>query len=149
MYDYQRTSETTSSRVIYLGTIRRRRSTHFDRRRFTALLLAGMLSLTIWLIVVITIVPARLPSYLAFFLPLWLGLTTISAALYYRVQARNPSFGVQLFAVSVRRGALIASVIVFNLVLLAVRHWDPLVAVIVIAVVVIAEVVMIRLRSST
>jgi hypothetical protein len=79
------------------------------------------------MIVVFTVPPARLLTYLAFFAPLWIALASSSAIGAYAIVWRLGN--VPDLPSCSRRGALLATFSVANLGLLATHHWSPLILV--------------------
>jgi hypothetical protein len=125
-------------RIIHLGDVRRRPTSRRrapDRHYLAALTVVTLVAWVAWLAVVVSLPPARLLSYLAFFAPLWLALATSGAILAYTVEWRRG--GWPGLIPCGRRGALGASVIVLNLACKAASHWSPgLLAISVVAAVV-------------
>lgn len=117
---------TEDGRIIYLGDVRRRRT---SRRRqqpvghyLAALTLIALASWAVWLTVVLTLQPARLLTYVAFFLPLASALTTTGAIALYFAELRMrrlPALGTEL-----RRGLLFGLIVVMNLGFMAGHHWS-------------------------
>src|SRR5947209_7242504 len=106
-------------RIIYLGDVRRRRRTTsarlHDHQYLVAVTLVALVGWALFLTVALTVPPSKLLTYVAFFLPLWIGLSG-TAYLFFT--------GMDL-GTSVRRGCLLASFTVVNLAALAGHHWSP------------------------
>lgn len=117
------------ARIIYLGDVRRRRAARQrqqpDRHYLAAFALVAGVSWAIWLNVVFSLHPARLLTYLAFFIPLSVALATTSAIGIHLVESRAGHLpGLRQ---SLRRGILVAGVIVANMAFLAASRWSVLV----------------------
>src|SRR4029077_2220945 len=73
-------------RIIYLGDVRRRRSSRGrvpDRQYLAVIGLTGIACWGLWIAVVTSVQPVKLLTYLAFFIPLALALAaTFTLALY-------------------------------------------------------------------
>lgn len=117
------------ARIIYLGEVRRRRasrSTAPARQYLAVLGLIALVSWALWLSVLLALQPARLLTYLAFFIPLWVALaSTLTIALYTFEWRRG------LLARLSRcgaRSAVLATVLVVNLALQAAHRWSVIVA---------------------
>jgi hypothetical protein len=124
-----RSSEDDSARIIYLGDVRRRKTARQrkqpDHHYLAALGLIALVSWAIWLDVVFSLHPARLLSYLAFFVPFAAAIATTSAIALHIGETRAGRFpGLRQ---SVRRGVLIAGVVVANMAFLAAGRWSVLV----------------------
>jgi hypothetical protein len=124
----QHDSRAEDGRIIYLGDVRRRRlkRRHSPDRHYVAVLavLAGA-SWLIWATVVLSLAPARLLTYLAFFGPLGVALAATGALLAYAIESKLGWYPSLL--VCGRRGVLFAALVVINLALLAGRAWSPLI----------------------
>ena len=118
-----------SGRIIYLGDVRRRRGSRRqepDTHYLAALVLVAVACLAIWAAVLLTLQPARLLTYLAFFVPLGIALAALATIGVYALEWRRglfPSLGR-----CARRGSLISAVIVANLAVRAGHRWTVLVA---------------------
>jgi hypothetical protein len=87
----------------------------------------------VWVTVLFSLEPARLLTYLAFFAPLGIALTATASLAAYGLEWRRgkqPSL-----RVSVRRGALVGSLIIANLAFQAAHHWSIVVGVLSVLVV--------------
>ncbi|HZT96210.1 MAG TPA: hypothetical protein VFB34_05170 [Chloroflexota bacterium] len=106
-------------------------------RELALLLGGGLVTLAVWVVVLLTLSPARLLTYLAFFVPLWLAVTGLggAASLWLRTHQGAGSPGGN-FSV-IRRPAMVATFLVTNLALLAGHHWS-LVWLVVLSVVLLA-----------
>ncbi|HEV3310016.1 MAG TPA: hypothetical protein VG815_05825 [Chloroflexota bacterium] len=104
----------------------------FEGHRFAAMLALGAVSFAVWLGVLFWVPPHRLLTYLAFFVPFWLAVASVGAAIVYMTVARRPDAHARALSNSVRRGALIASVTVALLTLLAGRHLTAVTFIIVV-----------------
>lgn len=98
----------------------------FDPRRFVALVVLGSVAFAVWLGVIFTVPPHRLLTYLAFLVPFWIAVAAFTAALFYRFFAGRQNAGELVLTSSVSGGAIVASVAVINLSLLASHKWSPL-----------------------
>jgi hypothetical protein len=79
----------------------------------------------VWLTVVFSLQPARLLTYLAFFLPLSVALTASATIGLYALEwrmGRLPRLRAEL-----RRGALLSGAVIANLAFLAAHRWSLLV----------------------
>jgi hypothetical protein len=122
-------SDGDDGRIIYLGDVRRRRTSRGRQQPvghyLAALGLIALASWAVWLTVVFTLEPARLLTYVAFLLPLACALTTTAGIVLYLTElriGRVPSLGAEL-----RRGLLFALIIVMNLAFMAGHRWSVLV----------------------
>lgn len=95
----------------------------YEPRRFAALIVVGVITLALWLAVVVSLAPARLLTYVAFFVPLWASVTAFSSAAIYRIIGADGVPRPHLLRASVRRGALFAALVVANLGLVAGNRW--------------------------
>jgi len=114
-----------SDRIISLGDVRRRRAARSrapDRHYLAALALVAATAWVCWLVVLLTIPPARLLTYLAFFAPLWIAVSASGAMAAYGVLWRRDSY--PSLGVCARRAALAATVLVVNLAILAGHRWN-------------------------
>jgi hypothetical protein len=122
---HHRYSAKDSGRIIYLGDVRRRRAAARrqapDRYYLLGLLLLALAGWALWLTVFLAVPPARLLTYAAFCASLWIALGSTAAIAAYGIEWRLGHF--PLLSVCLRRGALVASVVVLNLALLAAHHW--------------------------
>jgi hypothetical protein len=122
--------DTDSGRIIYLGNVRRRRSARRrqapDRHYLALTGVIGIAAWAVWATVLLTLPPARLLTYLAFFTPMFVGMAAVGALASYAVDWRR-GFYPSLRA-SLRRGVLAAAVVVANLAFLAAHRWTPLFA---------------------
>lgn len=128
-----------SGRIIYLGEVRRRRKAGRapDRHYLAALVLVAAAGWAAWAIVLLDITPARLLTYVAFLLPLWVALTATGALTAYALEWRLDR--VPSLVASTRRGATLATFVVANLGALAARHWSLVVAGVLLLVAVTGE----------
>jgi hypothetical protein len=109
----------------------------------------AVLAWTAWVIVLVEIAPARLLTYLAFFMPLTVALTATATVAAYAVEWRagRP----HSLIVCGRRGTLVAAVVILNLAILAAHRWSLAVGGITVAAAVLAELAFIqrdRMRRS-
>jgi hypothetical protein len=114
-----------SGRIIYLGDVRRRRS---SRRRQTPdhhyVLVLGLVAIAawiVWLSVFLTLPPARLLTYLAFFAPLFVAVAGSCTVIAYAIDWRRGYY--PSLRECLRRGTLAAAVVVVNLAAMAAHHW--------------------------
>lgn len=119
------TSHDDTDRIIYIGDVRRRRQGKRrapDRHYLAAVAGIAVAGWAVWAIVLLTLAPARLLTYLAFFAPLAVALAATSALAIYAAEWRSgrlPSL-----RASIRRGTLVALLIVASLALQASHHWS-------------------------
>jgi hypothetical protein len=119
------TAHDDTDRIIYIGDVRRRRQGKRrapDRHYLAAVAAVSVAAWAIWVVVLLTLAPSRLLTYLAFFVPLGLALAATSALAIYGAEWRSgrlPSL-----TDSIRRGILVALLIVANLALQASHHWS-------------------------
>ena len=121
-------------RIIYLGDVRRRRTSRRlapDRHYLGAVALVALAGWAVWLTVLFTLSPAKLLTYVAFFLPLAVALAATGTLLAYGVDLRTARFP-SLQRAS-RRGVLMAAAIVANLGFVAAHGWTPIAAVVSVA----------------
>ncbi|HEX6506716.1 MAG TPA: hypothetical protein VF221_03700 [Chloroflexota bacterium] len=119
-----------SGRIIYLGDVRRRRGSRRqspDRHYLAALAVIALAAWAAWAIVLLTLPPSKLLTYLAFFAPLSLAVGATGALAAYLVAFRRT--GDDSLVAAVRRGVLLAAVVVVNLACLAAHHWSVYVGV--------------------
>ena len=113
-----------SGRIIYLGDVRRRKGAKRqspDRYYLAALGLIALAGWAAWGVVMFSLSPSRLLSYLAFLTPLGIGLFASSTLLAYAVEYRRHHYARLLDAG--RQGTLVTAVVLLNLSLLAAHHW--------------------------
>lgn len=125
----QQTPERTD-RIIYLGEVRRRRALRTrapDHHYLASLLVVAAVAWAVWLVVFLTVAPAKLLTYLAFLAPLWLAIVATGAILTYGVEWQRGF--VPSLPGSIRRGAWLASLVVANAALRFAHHWGWPVAV--------------------
>lgn len=119
------TSHDDTDRIIYIGDVRRRRQGKRrapDRHYLAVLAVIAVAAWAAWVTILLTLAPARLLTYLAFFAPLGVALAATAALVIYAAEwraGRFPSLGA-----SVRRGVLVGLLIVVNLALQASHHWS-------------------------
>lgn len=120
-----------SGRIIYLGDVRRRRAARNrapDRHYLAGLLLVAAIGWLAWAMVLFTVPPSRLLTYVAFFSPFAVAVAATGAMVSYAIEWRigfAPSLGV-----AIRRGVLSAAVLTANLGLAAAHAWKPTIIVI-------------------
>jgi hypothetical protein len=134
-----------SESIIYLGDVRKRRRSRArapDRHYLAALAVVGAVSWTAWLLVATNLAPARLLTYIAFFLPLTASIFATATLLSYAAERRLRRF--PSLTASARRGALTAALITVNLALQAAHEWNPLIALATVAVVLAANLLVER-----
>ena len=133
-----------TDRIIYLGDVRRRRARHRrgpDRHYLGALSLVAALAWAGWLAVLFTLPPARLLTFTAFFLPLWLALTATGSIAAYAVEWRRGTLpGLRACTA---HGIALATFIVLNLALQAAHRWTLLFAAISLLAAVAADLVLV------
>lgn len=118
-------SHDDTDRIIYIGDVRRRRQGKRrapDRHYLAAVAAVGVAAWAIWAVVLLTLAPARLLTYLAFFVPLGVALAATTALAIYGVEWRSGR--ISSLRASIRRGILVALLIVVNLALQASHHWS-------------------------
>lgn len=119
------TSHDDTDRIIYIGDVRRRRQGKRrapDGQYLAALAVIAIVAWIVWGTVLLTLAPARLLTYLAFFSPFGIALAATAAIFIYAAEwraGRFPSLGA-----SIRRGVLVALLVVANLALQASHHWS-------------------------
>jgi hypothetical protein len=114
-----------SGRIISLGDVRRRRTSRSrapDRQYLAATAIIGGFAWLGWLLVLFTVQPTKLLTYIAFFAPLWLAVTSTGALGAYGIDWRRGAL--PSLRVCARRGALISSAIILNLAFLAAHRWS-------------------------
>jgi hypothetical protein len=132
--------DSDSGRIIYLGDVRRKRTSRRrqapDRHSPVVLCIIAAAAWAVWLTVFLTLPPARLLTYLAFFTPLFVAVAATGAVLAYAVEWQRGYY--PSLTVCLRRGALLAAVVVSNLSFLAAHRWVlPVVVVSVVAAVLV------------
>ncbi|GAC1472267.1 MAG: hypothetical protein PVSMB7_24740 [Chloroflexota bacterium] len=116
-------TDTSEGAIIYLGDVRRRRNRkRRDHRTPIAVLVTlAILCWTVWASVLMTVAPARLVTYLAFFLPLSGALVSTGVLLFFAIDWRRGRL--PEWPVCGRRAVLATTVIVVNLSCLGARLW--------------------------
>lgn len=116
-----------SSRIIYLGDVRRRKSRAArrlpDRHYLAALGTVAVVCWLVWLTVLLTVPPSKLLTYVAFLAPLTVAVAATGSLIAYGVESRLDPF--PEIGRSVRRGVLLALVVSVNLALLGAHRWTP------------------------
>lgn len=120
------TRDEAAGNIIYLGDVRRRRHGRSrrdspDRRYLVVLGLAAGSAWALWLLVLFTIAPSRLLTYVAFFAPFTVALATTSTLVAYAVDWQRGLF--PNLVTCARRGIALALVISVNLGFLAAHRW--------------------------
>jgi len=136
-----------SGRIIDLGVVRRKRGMRRmapDRHYLAAFGLVALLAWIAWATVLLTLAPARLLTYTAFFIPLLVALGATGAIGAYAVQWWRGEFPSMMR--SGIRGGLFAAVVVTNAAFQAGHNWSPVVLVASIGVALLADAV-VRLRT--
>jgi hypothetical protein len=134
-----------STRIIYMGDVRRRRGKQRqapDRQYLGALGLVALSAWAVWLTVLFSLEPARLLTYIAFFFPLSVALAATGSLAVYGFEWRGgtrPSL-----RLAGRRGLLFALFVVANLALLAAHRWSPVTGVLTVIVVLGLEAAALR-----
>lgn len=116
----------STGKIIYLGDVRRRRRgrsrPHAPDRRYLILLgITATVSWAIWLAVLFTLAPARLLTYLAFFIPFSVALAATATLAAYAIDWRRGLF--PNLVTCARRGIVLALVITANLAFVAAHRW--------------------------
>lgn len=129
-------------RIVHLGEVRRRRqhSRYPSSQRYylAVLLFVAAGAWTVWSIVLFSLPPFRLLTYLAFLAPLWVALASTGAAGWYGVERHMERF--PRLSSCLRRGSLGATAVVLNLAFLAGNQWSPVVGIVLTASAVLAEI---------
>lgn len=121
-----------SARIIYMGDVRRRRGKQRqapDKHYLGAVGLVALSAWSIWVTVLFSLEPARLLTYLAFFLPLAVALAATGTLAAYWMEWKMG--GMPSLRISYRRGALFALALTANLALAAGHKWSPVTAIVV------------------
>ncbi len=117
-----------SGRIIYLGEVRRKRSSRRrqapDRHYLFTLGLIALAGWGAWLAVLFTLPPSRLLTYVAFFAPMAVALTATASLGAYAVEWRRGLY--PSLRACVRRGFLFALLVIANLAVLAAHRWTVL-----------------------
>jgi hypothetical protein len=133
-----------SGRIIYLGNVRRKRSSRRrqapDRHYLAVIGVIAVAAWAVWLAVLLTLPPSRLLTYLGFFTPMFVGIAAIGALVSYAVDWRRGFY--PSLRVSLRRGLLAGALVVTNLAFLAAHRWTSILGLITVAAVVGVEVLM-------
>ncbi len=119
------TSHDDTDRIIYIGDVRRRRQGKRrapDQHYLAVLAVIAIAAWGAWGTVLLTLAPARLLTYLAFFAPLGVALAATSSLVVYAAEWRSGR--IPSLRATVRRGILVALVIIVNLALEASHHWS-------------------------
>jgi hypothetical protein len=118
-----------SGRIIYLGDVRRRRGPKRqspDRHYLAVVGLAALAGWAVWGIVLLTLPPSKLLTYLAFFVPLAVALAATATLAAYGIEQRQTHYAGLRGAG--RRGASFAAVVIVNLAFLAAHSWTVFLA---------------------
>jgi hypothetical protein len=114
-----------------MGDVKRRRGRQRqapDRHYLGAVALVALSAWSIWVTVLFSLEPARLLTYLAFFVPLGIALASTAALGAYILewkQGRQPSL-----RMAARRGSLVAVLLIANLAFQAAHRWSLIVGVV-------------------
>lgn len=122
-------TDARSARIIHLGEVRRRRAGGRrapDGQYIAALSLLAVFGWALWISVLFSLQPARLLTFIAFFVPLWIALAATSAVVLYVVDWRRGLLA-RLFRCAAR-AATFATVACANLAMLAAHRWSVLIA---------------------
>lgn len=117
-------SDDTPNRIIYIGDVRRKKQGRTRQPDMQYLAVLGLIALAAWVVwgvVLFNMVPSRLLSYMAFLTPLTVALTASGSIGAYVIEYRMGY--VPALRSCVRRGLLVAAVLVLNLVVLAAHRW--------------------------
>jgi hypothetical protein len=121
-----RSTDGDVERIIYLGDVRRRRAGHKrqapDRQYLAVLALAAVVAWAVWVTVVVSLQPSRLLSYLGFFVPFGVALSLTAGIGMYLVEERLGHAAA--LGAALRRGALVAGVVVVNAAFQAGHAWS-------------------------
>jgi hypothetical protein len=133
--------QSASGRIIYLGLVRRRRVARGapDHHYLAAVALLGIAAWAVWLTILFTLSPARLLTYLAFFVPLGIALASTGTMIAYGVDARSERFA--SLARAARRGTLVAAVAVANLAFIAGHRWTPIAGILSLGIAAVIEAI--------
>lgn len=127
-----------SSRIIYLGDVRRRKTRRGapDAHYLAVPALVGLFGWACWLAVLFTVQPNKLLTYCAFFVPLSLALAGTGTLIAYAIEWRRGLL--PDLARCFRRAVLVTAAIIWNLSFLAAHRWGlPLGGVSVVAVILV------------
>ncbi|HEY8684837.1 MAG TPA: hypothetical protein VIO57_04450 [Chloroflexota bacterium] len=134
-----------SGRIIYLGDVRRRRGSKRqspDRHYLAAVALAALAGWAVWGIVLLTLAPSKLLTYLAFFIPLAVAASATATLVAYGLEQRRTHYA--SLRTAGRRGASIAAVVVLNLAFLAAHRWTVFLAALSVVAAVAVDVIAAR-----
>jgi 4-amino-4-deoxy-L-arabinose transferase-like glycosyltransferase len=134
-----------SGRIIYLGDVRRRRGSKRqspDHHYLAAVALAALVGWTVWGVVVFTLSPSKLLTYLAFFIPLAVAVTSTATLVAYGLEHRRTHFA--SLTTAGRRGVLVGAVVVINLAFLAAHRWTVLLPAITIVAAIAIDLIAVR-----
>ncbi len=134
-----------SGRIIYLGDVRRRRGTKRqspDHHYLATVALAALAGWAVWGVVVFTLAPSKLLTYLAFFLPLAVALTSTATLVAYGLEHRRTHYASLTGAG--RRGVSFGAVAIVNLAFLAAHRWTVFLAAVTVVAAIAIDVVAAR-----
>jgi hypothetical protein len=138
-----------SGRIIYLGDVRRRKGKRRqspDHHYLAALALVAVVAWAAWTVVVFTLAPSKLLTYLAFFAPLSLAVASTCTLAAYLIERWREGYA--SLRAAARRGALAAALVVLNLSALAAHHWSIYLGALSILAAVAVDVIATRRASS-
>ena len=131
-----------SGRIIYLGDVRRRRGPKRqspDHHYLAVVALAALAGWAAWVIVLFTLPPSKLLTYLAFFIPLAIATASTATLLAYALEQRRTHYASLTGAG--RRGASFAAVVILNLAFLAAHRWTVVIAALSVLVAIAVDIV--------
>lgn len=134
-----------SGRIIYLGDVRRRKGSQRqspDRHYLAAIGLAALAAWAIWAVVLFSLAPSKLLTYIAFLAPLAIALAATGTLGAYAFEHRRHQYAT--LRPAFRRGFSLSGVTIINLSFLAAHHWSVIVFAVSALAAVIAEVVALR-----
>jgi hypothetical protein len=119
----------TPARIINLGDVRRRRRGRRsapDRHYLAVVLLISLAAWGAWAAVVLTLQPAKLLTYLAFFSPLFIAVSGTLTLGHYAVDWQRGLM--PDLAVCLRRGLLVGAILIGNLAAQSAHRWNIAIA---------------------
>jgi hypothetical protein len=137
-----------SGRIISLGDVRRRRIGRGrapDRQYLAATAVIVGFAWAGWLLVVFTVQPTRLFTYVAFFTPLSLALSATGTLAAYAIDWRRLS--VPSLRLCARRGLLTSSAIILNLAFMAAHRWSIVLLPVSAAAAILADIAIARAQE--
>ena len=129
-----------SGRIIYLGDVRRRKGSKRqspDRHYVAATGLIALAAWAVWAIVLFSLAPSKLLTYIAFLAPLAVALAATGTLAAYAFEHQRHQYAT--LRPAFRRGFSFSVVVIVNLSLLAAHRWSIVVPAVCVLAAVVAE----------